>query len=117
LRRFFSALGLTWQDVRFAKRTLRVRGQGVETTKRHRRVAPMGHALAGTLAEHRETVLDRGLTTLSSRAPSPRKPLSDCSVELLCDSAGRTLWYTISGAPSRVMCFGAVFLWLGFSGG
>ena len=43
--------GLTWQDVRFAERTLRARGAGVETTKGHRRVVPRGQA-GGTGSGH-----------------------------------------------------------------
>lgn len=54
--RIAEALSLTWQDGRFADRTIRVRGQGVETTKGHRCVVPMGQALARTLAKHREAV-------------------------------------------------------------
>jgi hypothetical protein len=56
--------------------------------------------------------------------PTPRSKhrrsggvLSDCSPELLSGFAGRTLWYTISGAPLRFMHWRAVFPWLAFSGG
>jgi hypothetical protein len=113
---FALALGLTWRDVRFAERTIRVQGQGVETTKGHRRVVPIGQALAHTLVRHRETVL-AGAMTPFSRASFRRKPQSVCSPELLSGSAGRTLWYTISGAHSRCMRLRAVFPSLAFSVG
>ncbi len=48
--------GLRWQDVRFADRTIIVRGSGVETTKGHKRRVPMPEGLARALAAHREAV-------------------------------------------------------------
>jgi integrase len=42
--------------VRFAGRTIIVRGGGVETTKGHKRRVPVSEGLAGVLAMHREAV-------------------------------------------------------------
>lgn len=85
--RISEALGLTWQDVRFAERTLRVRGQGVETTKGHRRVVPMGQALARTLAKHRETLL------AGAHDPVFPRPFSaQAAVRLLARVAKRLRW-------------------------
>ncbi|HEY7634857.1 MAG TPA: tyrosine-type recombinase/integrase [Gemmatimonadales bacterium] len=109
--RIGEALGLTWQDVRFAERTLRVRGQGVETTKGHRRVVPMGQALARALARHRESVL------AGAHDPVFPRPFSaQAAVRLLARVAERPL-YTISGGLSRFTRWRAVFRWLAFSGG
>ena len=85
--RIAEALGLRWQDVRFAERTLRVRGQGVETTKVHRRVVPMGRALARTLAKHRETVL------AGTNDPVFPRPFSaQAAVRLLARIGKRLRW-------------------------
>jgi integrase len=85
--RIAEALGLTWQDVQFAERTIRVRGQGVETTKGHRRVVPMGQALACTLARHRETVL------AGANDPVFPRPFSaQAAVRLLGRVAKRLRW-------------------------
>jgi integrase len=85
--RIAEALGLTWQDVRFAERTLRIRGHGVETTKGHRRVVPMGRALARTLAKHRETVL------AGANDPVFPRPFSaQAAVRLLARVAKRLRW-------------------------
>jgi integrase len=85
--RIAEALNLTWQDVRFAERTIRVRGQGVETTKGHRRVVPMGQALAGTLAKHRETVLAG-----ANDPVFPRPFAAQAAVRLLARVAKRLRW-------------------------
>jgi integrase len=85
--RVAEALGLTWQDVRFADRTLRVRGQGVETTKGHRRVVPMGQALARTLAKHREAVLAG-----ANDPVFPRPHSAQAAVRLLARVAKRLRW-------------------------
>jgi integrase len=85
--RIAEALSLTWQDVRFADRTIRVRGQGVETTKGHRRVVPMGQALARTLAKHREAV-PAGATD----PVFPRPFASQAAVRLLARVAKRLRW-------------------------
>jgi integrase len=85
--RVSEALGLTWQDVRFAERTLRVRGHGVETTKGHRRVVPMGQALARTLARHRETLLAGAHDPVF-----PRPFTAQAAVRLLARVAKRLGW-------------------------
>ena len=85
--RIAEALGLTWQDVRFAERTLRIRGHGVETTKGHRRVVPMGQALARTLAKHRECVL-----AAANDPVFPRPFSAQAAVRLLARIAKRLRW-------------------------
>jgi integrase len=85
--RIAEALNLSWQDVRFADRTIRVRGQGVETTKGHRRVVPMGQALARTLAKHREAV-PAGATD----RVFPRPFAAQAAVRLLARVAKRLEW-------------------------
>jgi integrase len=85
--RIAEALDLTWQDVRFADRTIRVRGQGVETTKGHRRVVPMGQALARTLAKHREAV-----PAGANDPVFPRPFAAQAAVRLLARVAKRLRW-------------------------
>jgi integrase-like protein len=114
--RIGEALGLTWQDVRFAERTVRVRGHGVETTKGTGAWCRWGrrwHARWPSIGR----LSWRGQMTLSSRAPYPRKLLSDCSPEWRNGSAGRIRWYTISAAPLRFMRWRAASPWPAFSGG
>jgi len=88
--RIAEALALTWQDVRFAERNLRVRGHGgVETTKHHRRTVPMGPTLARTLARHREAVP----AGVNDDPVFPRPPYSSqAAVRLLARVAKRLGW-------------------------
>jgi integrase len=85
--RIAEALNLSWQDVRFADRTIRVRGQGVETTKGHRRVVPMGQALARALAKHREAVLAGATDPVF-----PRPFAAQAAVRMLARVAKRLRW-------------------------
>jgi integrase len=85
--RIAEALALTWQEVRFADRALRVRGRGVETTKGHRRSVPMGQALARTLARHQERV------PAGANDPFFPRPYSkQAAVRLLARIAQRLAW-------------------------
>jgi integrase len=59
----------------------------VETTKGHRRVVPMGQALARTLAKHRETVLAG-----ANDSVFPRPASAQTAVRLLARVAKRLRW-------------------------
>lgn len=90
--RIAEALSLTWQDIRFAERTIRVRGQGVETTKGHRRVVPMGQVLARTLAKHREAVPAGASNPVFPRSGGPCPFCAQAAVRLLARVAKRLDW-------------------------